>query len=335
MFVVESYPAAVLFCVITMLCWGSWANSQKAVGQRWRFELFYWDYVLGVLLASLLFAFTLGSMGGSGRSFLHNLAQADPGNIGSAMLGGVVFNAANILLVAAIALSGMAVAFPVGIGLALVLGVIVNYMADPVGNPFLLFLGIAFIAAAIVLDALAYGRLPRQNAGGRLKGLILAAVCGVLMGYFYRFVAAAMPSPEQFAEMPPGKLSPYTAVVFFALGVLLSNFVFNTLIMWRPFSGPPVPLGDYFRGSLRDHLWGIVGGVIWSVGMTLSIVAAGKASFAISYGLGQGATMVAAFWGVFVWREFREAPRGTSLLLGLMFVGYIVGLAFVIAARIL
>lgn len=334
MFVVESYPAAVLFCIVTMLCWGSWANAQKAVGQRWRFELFYWDYVFGVVLAALLFAFTLGSTGSGGRSFLADLAQADPSNIGLALLGGVIFNAANILLVAAIALSGMAVAFPVGIGLALVLGVVVNYVAEPAGNPVVLFVGVALIVAAILLDAMAYAKLPGQKTSNGRKGLLLAVLCGILMGYFYRFVAAAMPSPEQFGEMPAGKLSPYTAMVCFSLGILLSNFVLNTAIMLRPFSGKPVPLNDYFKGTIRDHLWGIVGGMIWAVGMTLSIVAAGKASFAISYGLGQGATMVAAFWGVFVWREFRDAPRGTAILLALMFVGYLAGLTLIIMSRV-
>jgi glucose uptake protein len=333
-FVVEDYSTAVVFCIVTMLCWGSWANAQKAVGQRWRFELFYWDYVFGVVLAALLFAVTLGSTGASGRGFLSDLAQADTVNLGSAILGGVVFNAANILLVAAIAISGMAVAFPVGIGLALVLGVVVNYMAEPAGNPAILFAGVAFIVAAIILDALAYGRLPSQkNAGGR-KGLALAVMCGVLMGCFYRFVAAAMPSPEEFAVMPPGKLSPYTAVLFFALGILASNIVLNTAIMWRPISGPPVPFSDYFKGTARDHLWGILGGVIWAIGMTLSIVAAGKTSFAISYGLGQGATMVAAFWGVFIWREFRDAPYGAGRLLTWMFAAYLLGLALIIAAKV-
>lgn len=333
-FVVESYSTAVFLCIVTMLCWGSWANAQKAVGQRWRFELFYWDYVFGVVLAALLFAFTLGSTGGSGRSFLADLAQAEMGNIGSAMLGGVVFNAANILLVAAIALSGMAVAFPVGIGLALVLGVIVNYAAEPGGNAAALFSGVAFITAAILLDALAYGKLAGQKQSNRRLGLVLAVLCGILMGCFYRFVAAAMPSEGQFAAMPAGKLSPYTAVVFFALGILLSNFVLNTAIMLRPFSGEPVPFSDYFKGTARDHLWGVVGGMIWALGMTLSIVAAGKAGFAISYGLGQGATLVAAFWGVFIWHEFRDAPRGTAILLGLMFAGYLVGLALVIVAKL-
>jgi glucose uptake protein len=333
MYVVESYSTAVILCLLTMLCWGSWANTQKAVSKAWRFELFYWDYVAGVLLVTLAIAFTLGSTGATGRSFLADLAQADPKNLGSAFLGGVVFNASNILLVAAIALSGMAVAFPVGVGLGL--GVIVNYMAVPEGNPIALFAGVALIVVAMLLDAVAYGKLPCEKQEGRKKGLILAVCAGLLIGFFYRFVAAAMPAPEQFAEMPAGKVSPYTAVLFLALGIQVSNFLFNTVIMRKPFVGSPVSFADYFRGSIKDHLWGIGGGVIWGIGSTLSIVAAGKASFAVSYGLGQGATMVAALWGVFVWREFRGAPRGTTPLLAMMFLGYIAGLGLIIASRLI
>lgn len=330
MFVVTDYSLAVVFCVITMLCWGSWANAQKLAGKTWRFELFYWDYVLGMLLMALVFAFTLGSFGEAGRSFLADLAQADAASLGAAALGGVVFNAANILLVSAIAIAGMAVAFPVGIGLALVLGVLVNYWATPAGNPVVLFLGVALIAAAIVLDAMAYRRLPGQAQGG-LKGPALSILCGVLMGFFYRFVASAMAT--DFANPAAGKLTPYTAMVFFSLGVFASNFALNTVIMLKPFQGDPISPIAYFRGTSRDHLWGIVGGMIWAVGMTLNIVAAGQASFAISYGLGQGATLVAAIWGVFIWKEFRDAPPGTNTLLALMFGGYVVGLVLVIVAR--
>lgn len=332
MFVVQSYWVAVMLCLVTMLCWGSWANTQKLVGSKWRFELFYWDYVLGMLAAAVVFAFTLGSHGQYGRGFLADLQQAAPASLGSAFLGGVVFNAANILLVAAIDLAGMAVAFPVGIGLALVLGVLVNYWATPAGDPTLLFLGVGLITVAIVLDALAYRAIAGQKQHSSAKGLVLAVLCGVLMGYFYRFVAAAMSA--DFLELEPGKLSPYTAMVLFALGVAASNLIFNTAIMLKPFRGEPVPLSAYFRGSANDHLWGIVGGGVWAVGMMLSIVAAGQAGFAISYGLGQGATMVAAFWGVFVWKEFRDASPGTTLLIGLMFAGYIVGLALVIVAKV-
>lgn len=332
MFVVQSYWVAVILCLVTMLCWGSWANTQKLVGQKWRFELFYWDYVLGMLVAAVVFAFTLGSHGQYGRGFLADLQQATPGSLGSAFLGGIVFNAANILLVAAIDLAGMAVAFPVGIGLALVLGVLVNYWATPDGNPTLLFLGVGLITIAIVLDALAYRAIAGQKRHSGAKGLVLSVLCGILMGYFYRFVAAAMST--DFLQLEAGKLSPYTAMVLFALGVAASNLIFNTAIMLKPFRGEPVRPSAYFRGSANDHLWGIVGGGIWAVGMMLSIVAAGQAGFAISYGLGQGATMVAAFWGVFVWKEFRDASAGTSLLIGLMFAGYMAGLALVIVAKL-
>lgn len=333
MFVLNSYGVAVAFCVVTMFCWGSWANTQKAAGSNWRFELFYWDYVFGVVLLTLLAAFTLGSTGASaGRPFLADLRQAETGWLLSAAAGGVVFNAANILLVAAIDIAGMSVAFPVGIGLALVLGVIVNYWQQPAGNPAVLFAGVAFVALAIILDAIAYRRLPGQGRQLSAKGLTLSIACGILMGFFYWLVARAM-SPAPFDTLQPGKLSPYTALVAFALGMLASNFVFNTFIMRKPFNGPPVGAADYLRGTPAMHLLGIVGGMIWGVGMTLSIIASGQAGPSISYGLGQGATMVAALWGVFVWREFRAARPGTGKLLALMFAAYLVGLSLVIVAR--
>lgn len=327
MFVLKRYPVAVVFCVITMLCWGSWANTQKLAGETWRFELFYWDYVFGVMLMALIFAFTIGSFGRGGRSFLADVRQAKPAHVGSALLGGVIFNAANMLLVAAIDIAGMAVAFPVGIGLALVLGVLINYLKMPKGNPKLLFTGVALITVAIILCAMAYRLVPDQAAGGT-KGLVLAVLCGVLMGYFYRFVAASM--SKDFVDMEAGKLSPYTAMVFFSLGILLSNFVFNTAIMIKPFTGEPVALTAYFDGSFNDHLWGILGGMIWAVGMTFSIIAFGVAGPAISYGLGQGATLVAALWGVFIWREFQNAPPTATPLIVLMFLGYVVGLGLII-----
>ncbi len=331
MFVVDSYPLAIVLCFVTMLCWGSWANTQKAAGKDWRFELFYWDYVFGVVLLAVISAFTLGSIGDSGRSFMADVSQADPGMIMSALLGGAIFNLANILLVAAIAIAGMSVAFPVGIGLALIVGVGVNYANQPEGNVALLGGGVALVAAAIVLNAVAYRRLPGQSKSVSTKGLVLALLCGVLMGFFYLFVARTMFTDPVAPEA--GKLSPYTSVLLFTLGILASNLIFNPLIMVKPFVGEPVACGDYMKGSCGQHMLGIVGGMIWCVGMTLSIVAANAATPAISYGLGQGATMVAAVWGVFVWREFREAPKGTGKLLGLMFLCYIAGLGLIIVAR--
>jgi glucose uptake protein len=333
MLVVESYGLAVALCVLTMLCWGSWANTQKLAGHEWRFQLFYWDYAIGVFLFALLLALTAGSTGEAGRGFSVDLRQADQASLQSAFLGGVVFNLSNILLVAAIDIAGMAVAFPIGVGLALVLGVITNYVAAPVGNAAILFLGVAGVVLAILFSAAAYRRLPADGARTTGKGIALSVVAGLLMGYFYRFVAASMSA--DFLHLEAGKLGPYTAIVIFSLGLLLSNFVWNTIVMAKPFVGAPVPFGDYFsKGTVRLHLVGILGGMIWNLGMSLSIIASGVAGFAISYGLGQGATLVAALWGVFIWKEFKGAPAGTNILLTLMFAFFVLGLALIVAARL-
>jgi glucose uptake protein len=331
MFIVATYSLAVIFCVVTMLCWGSWANAQKLAAKNWRFELFYWDYVIGILLTSLLLAFTLGSTGAEGRPFLADFAQADNANLQSAILGGVLFNGANILLGAAIAIAGMSVAFPVGIGLALAIGVVVNYLDAPLGNPLFLFGGVALVLLAVLLNAQAYRRMAAGQTGVSLKGLGLSVAAGVLMGFFYKYVAASM--TMDFAQPEAGKLTPYTALVFFAVGILLSNFLFNTILIYRPFVGEATSIGAYFRGTGRDHLTGILGGVIWMIGMSFSILASEKAGPAISYGLGQGATVVAALWGIYVWQEFKTAPKGTSNLLNAMLFCYIVGLALIIVAR--
>ncbi len=333
MIAVQSYSLAVVMCFITMLCWGSWANTQKLATREWRFQLFYWDYALGVLLLALILAFTMGSMGSTGRGFLCDMAQADSKAVWLAFLGGVVFNLANLLLVAAIDIAGMAVAFPIGIGLALVIGVVTNYIAAPIGNPLLLFLGVGGICLAIIIDALVYRTLPSTGQKTIGKGFVISVAAGVLMGFFYRFVAASMSA--DFVNPEPGKLSPYSAVVVFSLGLLLSSFVWNSILMVKPFVGDQVPFIDYFRkGTPKLHMVGILGGMIWSLGMSFSIIASGEAGFAISYGLGQGATMVAAFWGVFIWKEFKDAPPGTNRSIAGMFVSFIIGLGLIIIARI-
>lgn len=334
MVIIESYSTAVIMLVITMLCWGSWANTQKLASKEWRFQLFYWDYATGVLLISLLLAFTMGSIGEEGRSFIADLQQADSEYLLYAFLGGVIFNIANILLVSAIDIAGLAVAFPIGIGIALVLGVITNYIGNPVGDPLILFSGVAAVVVAILLDAKAYSKLSSGKNSVTVKGILISILAGILMGFFYRFVADSM-SPD-FASLEPGKLSPYTAIVVFSTGLFISNFVFNSIVMAKPFAGEPVPFKDYFtKGNLRLHSVGILGGVIWGLGMSFSIIASGAAGFAISYGLGQGATLVAAIWGVFVWKEFKDAPKGTNKLLNLMFVFFIAGLILIIASRII
>ena len=329
MFILQSYSSAVLFCVITMICWGSWANTQKFSSKDWRFELYYWDYGFGVFLSAILLAFTLGSSGAEGRSFLADIAQADASNIQSALLGGLLFDVANILLVAAIGIAGMAVAFPVGIGLALVVGVVTNYIDNPTGNLSIISIGVLLIVLAIILNALAYRDVLGKSKGS--KGLVLALVAGSLMGFFYKYVAISM--AQNFAKPELGKLSPYTALFMFSVGLMVSNFVLNFLQMKFPFQGNALSISSYFRGTLKDHLTGILGGFIWFVGMAFSILASEKAGPALSYGLGQGATLVAAIWGIFVWKEFESAEAFTKRKLVWMLVLYGIGLGVLILSR--
>lgn len=333
MFIIDNYFVAVIFCVITMICWGSWGNTQKLAGKTWRYELFYWDYTIGILLFSLIMALTLGSIGDSGRSFIPDLLQAKGDMIVSAIIGGVIFNAANILLSASISLAGLSVAFPLGVGLALVLGVFVNYFSTPKGDPFSLFLGVALIVVAIILNGVAAGKKGGATTDGKnlKKGVILAFVAGILMSFFYRFVAKAM-DLNDFHNPAAGMLTPYTAFFIFSVGILLSNFLFNTLLMKKPFVGAPVSYKTYFAGSFKTHMVGILGGCVWGLGTLFSYIAAGKAGAAISYALGQGAPMIAAIWGIFIWKEFSGAPKTVNNYLIAMFILFLSGLGLIVYA---
>ena len=327
----SSYGAALLLTVLAMLCWGSWANTFKLSG-KWRFELFYFDYSLGVLMAAVVAALSFGSLGGE-LSFRDNMDMAGKTQMAYAFAGGVIFNLANMLLVAAISLAGMAVAFPVAIGLALVIGVGWNYFLNPQGNPFFLAGGVALVMAAIVMDALAYSahsaeqRTGKARKGVGARSLLLCLVSGLLMGSFYPLVALSMQGDIV-------GLIPYSAAVVFAIGVFLSTFVFNLYFMNLPVEGQPIRLGAYFLGTRRQHLLGIAGGMIWSIGAVANFVAssAPKAVHvgpAISYAIGQGATMVSALWGLLVWKEFAGASGKVRRRLALMLICFVLGLALI------
>ena len=331
-----TYLSTLCLLILSMICWGSWANALKLTGARWRFELFYFDYSFGVLLASTVAAFTFGMVGGD-MNFEDRLLVAGHLKEAYALLGGVVFNLANMLLVAAIDIAGLAVAFPVGIGLALVIGVVWNYLLDPRGNPAFLFSGLVLVVAAIVVDARAhFARDAAKGASKRIwragRGVAISIVSGVLMGTFYPLVEKGMAGDLG--------LGPYSAALLFSIGVFLSTFVFNFFFMNVPIRGDRVRFKNYFLGRPRWHFLGIAGGVVWAAGAISNFVAASappevNVGPAISLAIGQCATLVSVLWGLLLWKEFSGTGRGVRALIAAMLVLFASGLALLSLAPVI
>jgi glucose uptake protein len=321
MFTPPSLTVALLMMITSAICWGSWANTYKGV-KNYRFELFYWDYAIGIFLISLVLAFTMGSTGHDSSSFLNNVQSADTSNILWTMLGGAIFNLANLLLVAAIDMAGLAVALPVSIGIALVVGVVLSYILQPKGLALYLALGVACALIAVILDGKAFGSLGSGRSASR-KSIMICVVLGVLMGLWNPFVA--------YGATRGNPLTPYSSAVFLTFGALLSCFIWNLYFMKHPLAGEPVGFGGFFRARASGHFLGLFGGVIWGIGTVFNVVAGKSTSFAISYAIGQSAPMVGALWGIFAWKEFAGAGSRAKLYLGLMFVFYV--LAILLVAR--
>jgi glucose uptake protein len=317
MFVPHTFVVALIMMVASAVCWGSWANTYKGV-KNYRFELFYWDYAVGIFLISLILAFTMGSTTNDPTSFLNNAHSADNSNIASTMFAGVIFNLANLLLVAGIDMAGLAIAFPVSIGIALVVGVVSSYILQPKGHAGLLAAGVTCALIAVILDGKAYGSLATANRAVTRKSIVTCVVSGVLMGVWAPFVTRSMTHGNT--------LGPYSVAVFLTLGALLSCLVWNIYFMKHPLAGQPVNFSEFFRGPASGHFLGIVGGCIWGVGTVFNLVAANFTGVAISYAIGQSAPMVAALWGVLAWKEFRGANQRAYVYLACMFVFYLLSI---------
>ena len=324
MFTPQSLTLALLMMITSAICWGSWANTYKGV-KNYRFELFYWDYAIGIFLISLILSLTMGSNGHDSSSFLNNIHSADGSNLLSALVGGAIFNLANLLLVAAIDMAGLAVAFPVSIGIALVVGVVLNYILQPKGNALLLMSGVVCAFVAVILDGKAYASLARAQQGASRKSIVLCVVSGVLMGLWSPFMTYSMTRGHS--------LTPYSAATFLTLGALLSCFIWNIYFMKKPLVGEPVGLAGFFRAPASGHLLGLLGGFIWGTGTVFNLVAGKTTTFAVSYAIGQSAPMVAAVWGLFVWREFAGSGSRAKIYLGLMFAFYILAILLVAHAN--
>jgi len=322
----DTYALSLLLMILSMFCWGSWANCLKMC-PGYKFQLFYWDYVVGLVIAATGWGLTLGSLGGSGRHLIDDLMHADSSHILLALMGGAVFNVANLLLVAAIDIAGLAVAFPIGIGLALVIGAVSSYVIRPAGNPTLLFVGIGLVVLAIALDALAY-RL--REAGHRAissRGISISLIAGVLMGCFYPFVSQSMRGDRA--------VGPYSAVVLFAIGVLLCSVPVNALLMKHPLDGGmEISMCGFRAAPMKWHGWGVLGGAIWCTSALANFLAseAHLVGPAVSYSIGQGATMVSAGWGVVVWKEFSKASPRSKWSLAWIFIFFLLGLAAIAIA---
>ncbi len=324
----ETYGMVLLFMIVSMLSWGSWASTMKLT-PRWPFQAFYWDYVIGILLGSLSWGLTLGGTVGP-DGFVASIMQADKEHILYAIAGGAVFNVANLLLVSAIEIAGLAVAFPIGIGLALIVGVVLNYVIAPNGNPVLLLFGGVLVTGAIILDAFAYRLREVTHSKISARGIQISIVAGVLMGLFYPLVTHSIKGSHA--------LGPYSVTLFFAIGVALCSVPLNVYLMRRPLAPTaPVTVSDYLNAKRSFHLWAVLGGGIWCTGAVFSFVASNARIVgpAISYALGQCATMVSAGWGVFVWKEFATAPSVSRRLLPWMFVLFLLGLVTLALAPIL
>ena len=313
---------ALVMTAFSAVFWGSWANSYKGA-KKYPFELFYWDYIVGVVLCSLVFALTLGSHGSSGESFIANVSAANRLNIVYAMIGGFIFNIANLLLVAGIAIAGLAIAFPIAIGIAVVEGVVLSYALQPKGNPLYLGMGVGLATLAIIFDALAYKRLSGGVAVTR-KGIIVNVISGLLMGGFAPFVTKSLTTEHT--------LTPYSVAVFFSLGAFVCCLFINPYLMKHPLLGAPVSFSGFWNTSASNHLLGLFGGVVWGLGGCFNFVAAGFVGVAISYAIGQSSPMIAALWGVLVWKEFRGADSKAWAYLGLMFLSYIAAVIFIAMA---
>jgi glucose uptake protein len=329
----STYELTLVLLLVSMICWGSWANTTKLT-KNWPFELFYFDYSFGVLILMVAGAMVLGERT-DGFGFWDNLTMISWKRYwGLAFASGAIFNLANMLLVAAIQLTGLSVAFPIGIGLAMIVGVVWSYILRPQGNPYMLFAGALLVLLAIILDAMAYrgkeeaatGKLPKSKT----KGVMIALISGLLMGSFYPLVDMSMADPLK-------GLTPYGAAFMFGLGVFFSTFIYSIYFINLPISGEPVEFVSYFRGSFFNHALGIFGGIVWAIGALANFVAAraaGPASVgpAVSYALGQGATMITVMWGLLVWQEFKGAPGKVWALIGAMFLCFMGGLGLIALA---
>ena len=340
MVLIENYGLAIFAYVFCMLCWGSWSNTQKLAAKNWRFELFYWDFIIGLVLTAFVWGLTAGSLGGHGNTFIADLKQADGQSILYAVLGGIIWNLGNLVFVAAIALAGMSVAFPIGGGIGWIGGIIFNYILEVRGGSqmattpkIMLWSGVVVIFVAIALSMVAYNKKAVQQKKPSAMGIILAVLSGFGFAFFYGFVVKSL--DPGFVDGGQGNLGPYSGSFLFTVGAFIATLILNPFVMRKPVEGAPVTFKQYFAGNLKTHSTGVLGGFIWASGLVVSFMAVGSGNPAVSYALSNASPVVAILWGVFVWKEFKGAPKGTNTLLFAMFTLFLIALVVITASKVI
>jgi glucose uptake protein len=340
----SSHLAALIVVILSMLCWGLWANTFKSTG-KWRFELYYFDFAIGVFAAAVIAVLTFGTLGFDGFTFTDDLLHASKRQDLQGLLAGVVFNLGNMLLVSAIAVTGMTIAFPLALGVALTIGAFLTFALRPEGSSALLFSGVAIVLAAIVTGVYAFryyklsqidelvrtGKLKSTRKRVSMKGVVLALAGGIFLGSFLPLLEGS--------QAGDSGLGPYGVAFVFAAGILVSTFFYNLFFMNLPVAGAPLEVLDYFKSTLGQHFMGLVGGGLWFSGMLLSLVAAhgeGPALIAPSliFGATQASTVIAALCGVAIWKEFTGSDMRVRALVFVMFALFVSGLAMISIAPV-
>jgi len=337
--------AVWILAIVSLLCLGSWANSLKLAG-KWRFEYFYYDFVFGILLCAGVAALALGSGRPQELTFQDNLLLTSKRDMAWALGSGVVLNLGMLLLLASMTIAGMSVAFPLTLGVALVIGAIWDFANATQANTPLTFIGVALLAGAVVVSVVTYMRLlrvrrevaqkaltpdpriksKRQKSAGATLVIILSVVGGIALSTF----------PKLLDEATSGDnaLAPYSAVMLLSVAALLSSPFFVLFFTTFPVvSATGMPPG-YLAGSGKQHLMGLAGGIVWGTGMLTGLMTTGaprilQPSTLIQYVLSNGALVVAAAWGLLAWRELRGGGDRVRMLATGMMVLFLAGLGLV------
>jgi len=335
----QTYPVVLALMILSLVCLGSWAAMFKLAG-RWRFELFYLDFAVGLIAAAAIYGFTVGNLGFDGFNFLDDLQHAGKRQWLFAFLAGVIFNLANMLLIAAVSVAGMAVSFALGIGIAVLVGTGLAAASRPPSNTLMLTLGCILMLTCVVVAAASdrmleiarhevlarAGRATSTRRPSSIKGILLAAVAGVLMGVYSPLLEKA-----RGGEVGMG---PYALTAMFALGAFFTSPIFDIFFMNLPVQGEPLDFGMIVNTSAKQHLLGLLSGVIWCTGALAAMVAASvpdeiRAGPVLSYMLEHSWPVLAALWGILAFREFKEGDARVSILGVLMLVLFLCALGMI------